>query len=307
MLNLIFALVLLAYLPVSGHEPKGVVYPIWNFPDGRELLFDDPPSDSYEIFDLWGEFVRLDTIYEHSSTRMRNADGEAPDPNDFRSKMYISWDAIYNKIYVQEYRYDNEFNSEFRCGDYIGFKFNPNHLDKQPNLWADTYIRINEEGVAFPGRWPDFTPWYLKPPYVEVASVFENDLLYIQSSWTLWDVLGDSPETSVEFQLEEGQIIGLSWEFWDCDDNIRTDRWFSVGHLPGSGVIEHAMATSDFVLEPENGSIVGFPFFWDDHGVGHIPEDESDDDVEDDESSVDVETDVARQTWGSIKDLFLNR
>ena len=302
----IFALVLLLTWPAGGHELNNTVYPAFQWPWGADEILVDGVIDDKAIYPLFefGHWIL--------STELRNEEGEAPDPSSLYSEILVLWNDDTNRIYLLEFRYDDHvYQSSDLDGDIFLFKAG---LNPEGSATQASFMGVRPDSIYLARQYN----WDVKPPYVEMAfssidkmwdsypEATGEDWLYIESSWTLWEefVYGESDElqSAVEFDLEEGQIIGLAWEYWDLDRSKGPDPevWYSVGHRPGLTRFEN-WALSAFRLEPEDGRFIENYFGYHDFGYHDPPDRLPEDDESEDDSA------VAGRSWGFVKDLFLNR
>ncbi len=260
----------LALASVSfAHQPEGVVYPVFQWPEGQEPVIDG---------DLW-EWDMIPDEYRISSSICRSFNGDSPEAYGLESEIIVSWSESQNKIYILEVRQDDDFilGDPDTYGDAIDIQLDGDHggeliyfsQDEYPDdeerslnkgRRAQSYVQFLPGSTRGPEDtwawfWVSESTWYDQPEYMDMAYVFEGQLrgeglLVTESSWTLWDdFIWNDPDASVQTDLEEGHIIGLGWIYHDFNDE--GDR--SVFYCSGPEAEDQyrtSASISDFLLEP---------------------------------------------------------
>ena len=287
-----------------AHQPEGVVYPVFQWPEYGEPVIDG---------DLW-EWDYVPEYYRISSSICPDYYGDySSGAYGLESEIIISWSESQNRIYILEVRLDDDFilADPDAFGDAIDIQLDGDHGGEPIYFSQDEYPDDEERSLNkgrraqsyvqfLPGStrgpedtwawfWVSESTWYDQPEYMDMAYVFEGQLrgeglLVTESSWTLWDdFIWNDPDASVQTDLEEGHIIGLGWIYHDVNDE--GDR--SVFYCSGPEAEDQyrtSASISDFLLEPLDEYVWGYTF------PPYCPGPEVDDD------SV-----VIWQSWKSIK------
>ena len=250
-MNHSFTLVLLLSLPALGHEPEGQIFPL-----------NPCHSDQLNTFEIDGE-IDDEFLWEivpglkvhpalTSDEIMRNAEGEAP--TDFYSEIYVCWEEWGNRLQLREFRWGDPGKPLYS----FAFHVDVSHKEK-PEL-EDVQMQVMY--YHSPGYGDSIsvfsyprTSWHLDQvevghsqtekipaPIPDADDDWSDRPLYIESSWPVWEVLGDDEESSVRAILEPDQIIGLSFFYHD-----HIQFWTSWGHSRET--------TADFEIKRYNDNI----------------------------------------------------
>ena len=285
--------------PALGHEPEGVVYPVFQWPEGREPvidgnLYDEPLS----LFNLDYEINLAD--WGPRKSYARDEMGQPPTEetqSDLYYKIIVSWSDCTNRLYIQELRLDDVWDYDgfvlrIDADHSGGYVVNPDTKALDELLYVIGLPDNDEPYSLGPYSAVSDHTWHIQSEYVEIAASYMNDTwetnlqgewLYIESSWVLFDNIDlDNPDNSKIMDLEDNMIIGLSWIHHDDDgpddDGYDTSRWFSSGNPD----IFSQNADSDFILEPIDSGL------W-------VNLDRSRD------CAPPVLTQIAPESWGSLK------
>jgi cellulose/xylan binding protein with CBM9 domain len=225
-----------------GHYPPGeflfaVQFPDENLPtvDGNIAEWSVIPQIPYEV----GNDMMSDAVY----SKVR---GEI-DVSDLSVRQIVGWNDNNNRLYIMAEVFDNVHNADredpaqFWADDAWEIYINPTHEDGGDDAGLDYTIKQSFNFAMPPigGNWgqnlPDFE-WRVDP--------FNNDTWQLDFSfegeefgestyyYELWiqplDFIpedGDR-EAAEETDLEEGQIIAMSWTFGDFDEPGTTYQGF---------------------------------------------------------------------------------
>ena len=242
-------------------------------------------------------------------------DGEGNPPTDFsdlNSEVIIGWSDSENKLYVMDQRFDDFYDRDgvgggaggddtiemHHDGDHGGEPFwvsgddFPDADERALNMgrYAQTYHTrfpdlpgsTGEGGETWAWFWVSQSTWHDAPEYMDWGFQIDGQLnqgeatLYIEFNRLMWDeFVWNDPGASVVHDLTEGNIIGLGWMFGDQDgsgtDKPPVELWYISG---AADAWKTSASATDFLLAPVD-------------------------------PRVDFETAVEEESWGRIKEAFV--
>ena len=293
----IVVLALLLAWPGLGHEPKGRLFHASKWVESKWLEGYAPIVDGVPDQPRYGSWSHRD--WPIASWDSRNEEGEAPAPESLYWQIYVTWSPETNRLYLQELRWDDDWSEDdkFILKLDVSHKDNPEPSDVHRysvvlgefDSWDgfdDSYPRVYpEDGVTWwhaqqvesAVSWVKYPGWFID--HEDVSS----PALSIELSFPLWETLDEEDSVRADLEEYECQIIGISWEHWDSDDN---EVWYSWG--------ARGLSTSDFQLD-ELYSFLWFTVTADEGYVEPRPC-----------QTEPVDTAVSGPSWGFVKDLFSN-
>ncbi len=254
-----------------AHLPGGKTYRVFQFPDS--LL---PSMDG----DL-GDWQRVPEAYWIGTAALKDTEkgqGTRVDEEDLGVRVAVGWNQTHNRLYFAVEAQDDVLNIErglppegiwggdifeivvdadHSGGIYNGFSAADSTLE---NRWRSA--QAQNYHVFFPPQSQDWTMWLwgkaqwtCKPPFAAVGWKYEGVAggkgKVHQELWVtpFGDLHWAGPDSSLVHQLQEGQIIGVSWSFLDFDaSDEQYDGFWNLSH--NSRMDHTADLLLDFVLEP---------------------------------------------------------
>ena len=229
---------------VRAHHPKGVTYPIFQFPADRLPTIDGDPSD-------WA--IVPDKLIIDGSHLSDTVMGKGPnmDPKDLAVQVKVAWSPHTNRLYFLYKVYDDMHNFNLARGDIFEVVVDADHSGGRYHSFDDvddkTEARLKSttaqnyhiftppaKGKAWAWVWGE-QQWLIEKPWA--AHAFRYDFgfkeageLYLEFSITPFDYASfRGPRYSALHKLEEGETIGLSWSVLDYDE--RDDRYEGFWNL----------------------------------------------------------------------------
>ena len=305
----IFVLALLLAWPGLGHEPKGRVFHASKWVESKWMEGYAPIVDGVPGQPRYGFWSDRDGPI--ASRDSRNEEGEAPAPESLFWEIYVTWSPETNRLYLQELRFDDDWSEddEFILKLDVSHKDNPEPSDVHRYSvrlgefdsygFADSYPRVYpEDGVTWwhaqqvesAVSWVK-NPWWSTKQHERDGSLADHEdasspALSIELSFPLWETLDEEDSVRADLEEYECQIIGVSWEHWDSDDNDDDEVWYSWG--------ARGLSTSDFQLD----ELYSFLWFTVTADPGYVEPRPC--------QTEPVDTAVSRPSWGFVKDLFSN-
>jgi hypothetical protein len=237
---------LLATLPTFALERPGVVFKVFQFPADKIPRIDGDTSD-WEI---------VPDSYSIGIDQLKDTVHNTPlDRKDLDVKVKVGWVKGENRLYFLYEAYDNYWdfkstglhNDIFELvvdGDLSGGPFiEPMHpsadLLKDQAHFSLHGVHAQNYHIFTPAEGKDWTmvwgcqPWIKHLPYANAAYKYnfhhgQSGKLILEFFITPFDYAAyEGPQRSVESQLSEDKIIGMSWSVLDYDDeNAKTYRGF---------------------------------------------------------------------------------
>jgi len=253
----------------STHFPESALYPVFFFPDSLLPRMDGDLSD----WDIVPERYWTGTRDLMETVRGLGTDF---DEEDLDVRTVVGWSDTHNRLYFAVEAYDDIVNVEregrkgVHGGDIWEIAVDADH--------SGGIYYVRSEDTEFQKRWRSahaqnyhvFLPpksqertmwlageaqWVCSPPYAEVGwrhdGVPMGKGTVYQEMWvTPFDDLNwVGIDSCVVHDLEEGEILGISWSFLDYDANDgRYDGFWNLSHI--TEMDRTADLLPDFVLEP---------------------------------------------------------
>ena len=262
---------------IHAHQPEGVAYRAFQFPDHLTPVIDgnlddwDMVDDSYEI--ATGQFRDL-----------INPDGEAIDSDDFSVRLKVGWNKTVNRLYFAAQVRDDVHQVDRPVGsaavrifqdDALELFIDADHSGGQyanfSELSSDEQLQRNGADanhfvLAGPPPDEDFfvnfsaAAWYalVDGPYTSAAFEFVGvmggaGVMSYEVMLVPFDRVDiNAVFQSVEHVMEEGEIIGFNVEFNDFDANseLFDAKWSLSGQLNSFRFSERF---ADLILMPLEG------------------------------------------------------
>lgn len=245
---LLLIALLLVGLPGSaeGHHPKGVVYPIYQFPPDQLPKIDGDPSDWAgipESYKIDGSHL-MDTVM---------GKGLNMDPKDLAVEVTVAWSPKTNRLYFLYKMYDDMHNFNFARGDIFEVVVDADHSGGRYHSFDDVdelaEARLKSttcqnyhiftppaEGKAWAWVWGE-QQWLIEEPWALHAFQYdfgfkEAGLLYLEFSITPFNYASyRGPKYSALHKMEEGDVMGLSWSVLDYDEeDQRYEGFWNLSH-----------------------------------------------------------------------------
>lgn len=244
------ALVCLAcILPISrvnGHQPPGVEYKIYCFPDDALPVID---GDG-------GDWARVPAEYSVDGSHLRDTvmgKDDRMSPDDLRVEVTVAWSPTTNRLYFLYRVWDDLHNFREDWGDIFEVVLDADHSGGQYHSYSDVTPEVEEKlksthcqnyhiftppGPGRPWAWVwGSQQWLVEKPWSEHAYSYafgpgEPGPLCLEfsiSPFNYASYLG--PEFSAIHKLTAGEIVGLSWSVLDYDeDNERYEGFWNLSH-----------------------------------------------------------------------------
>ena len=303
LLTLVLSLGLVA--AASAHAPEGVVHQAFQWPAGTEPTLDGDLS----------EWAIVPDDYRIPFSICLDGEGNPPtDFSDLNSEVIVGWSESENKLYVMDQRFDDFYDRDgvgggaggddtiemHHDGDHGGEPFwvsgddFPDADERALNMgrYAQTYHTrfpdlpgsTGEGGETWAWFWVSQSTWHDQPEYMDWGFQIDGQLnsgeatVFIEFNRVMWDeFVWNDPDASVQTDLQEESIIGLGWMFGDQDgsgtneEKPPVETWFMSG---AADAWKTSASASDFLLAPVD-------------------------------PRVDFETAVEEESWGRIKEAFV--
>ena len=283
-------------------------------PDKEFRIFQFPQHQIPRIdgdFSDWSMVPETYTIGLNALKNTRFGEGKNPDPKDFDLKVKVGWVKGLNRLYFYIDAYDDFWDFKdpslrqdiFELvvdGDHSGGSFIDeknwdfkNRTKEQP-FFTGKGTKAQNYHIFTPAlnkdwamAWGNF-PWIKEFPYANAAYHYnfkqgESGRLQMEFYITPYDFASfDGPEHSIESQLKENELIGLSWSMLDFDGKS-CESFLNLSHdfrmisdasylcafrlmPPEDGLINRIEANWKFKTESKDKWIIRFF----DHSVGQI-------------------------------------
>ena len=253
-----------------AHVPEGVLYPVFLFPDSLLPTMDGDLSDWEIVPDRYWTGTRdlMETV---------RGLGTDFDEEDLAVRTVVGWSDTYNRLYFAVEAYDDIVNVEregrrgVHGGDIWEIVVDADHSGGIYNGFSSTDTELeNRWRSAHAQNYHTFLPpeskertmwlwgeaqWACTPPYGDLGwrhdgSPMGKGTVYQEMWLTPFDDLNwVGIDSSRVHDLEEGEILGISWSFLDYDaDDGKYDGFWNLSHMTR---MDHtADLLPDFVLEP---------------------------------------------------------
>lgn len=233
---LVLALILTCGVPAPSHAhfPPGVEYPVYQFSDTRLPKIDGDPSDWSQVPAKYhiGTSALEDTVMGH---------GANFDPHDLDVDVVVGWNEKTNRLYFL-YRVDDDMHQfSPKWGDIFEIVLDADHsggryhtfddVDKKTearlmSAQCQNYHIFIPPGPGRPWAWVwGEQQWLVGKPWS--AHAYRYDFKYKEPG-RLWLEFYITPfdyasyrgaRFSAAHDLEENQILGLSWSVLDYDES----------------------------------------------------------------------------------------
>ena len=257
-------LLLLALCPCAlAHQPPGVTYHVFQFPDGKLPKIDGDPSD-------WKIVPKQFTIDgSHLEDTVRGK-GKNMDPADLAVEVTVGWSPKTNRLYFLYKVYDDVHNFHPEWGDIFEIVIDSDHsggryhgfddVDKETEArlactTAQNYHIFTPPGEGRPWAWvwPGRQQWLVDKPWAERAYKYDfgykqAGVLYLEFYITPFNYASHlGPKFSALHKMEAGQVMGLSWSVLDYDESHkRYEGFWNLSHA--TRMDRTADLLPDFVL-----------------------------------------------------------
>ena len=240
-------LVLLASSRVtSAHHPNDVTYGVFQFPKGKIPKIDGDPSD-------WGIVPRTYMIDGSHLKDTVMGKGTKMDPKDLAVEVTVGWSPETNRLYFLYKMYDDVHNFNVARGDIFEVVVDADHSGGRYHSFKDvdekTEARLKSTTAQ---NYHIFTPpakgkkwcwvwgsqqWLIEKPWGEAAYNYDFKMgqpgvLYLECTITPFDYASfRGPKHSALHQMEEDEVVGLSWSVLDYDKNdSRYEGFWNLSH-----------------------------------------------------------------------------
>ena len=230
--------------PTVAHDPPDLIIPAAQFPAGAEPVIDGNPVEwgpiSVETYGSVGELLYPVGAATKEGRVLENAGQGEINPADFQIRHKLGWSANTNKFYWLTEVYDDLHvvgrldPGRFWVDDSIEYGFNFKHqaIDDQIYTEGDVSTQFTYKWTipALEGQYEFLNPraertWLLDgTKWLNIEWTFEGDEFgestYFYEAWIRpFDFIPDDGDRAAaeETDLEEGQVIAISWTFGDFD------------------------------------------------------------------------------------------
>ena len=281
LLCVIIAFTLFLINPISAQTDEGKLYKIYQFPDNKLPVLDGDLSDWSMIPDSY--IIDASHIRDE---RLADESKQIPDPKDLDVQVIVAWHNKTNRIYFMVKKYDdfNNFNrpnlAQIQGDDIFEIVIDADNSESScftdPRKWKPGQEKLQS---VFEQNYHTFMPpregniitwiwgiprWLERKEFQDGFCKFEgkhgdSGWSYLEWYITPYDYASHlGPDYSAVHDLEEGDIIGLSWSFIDWDENEkRNDGFYNLAH--DFRMIRDGKFLPKFRLEAIENMPSGFP------------------------------------------------
>ena len=254
----------------SAHYPEGQLFPVFQFTDDQVPVMDGDLSD-WDIVPA--------AYWTGTSDLMETVRGLGTDfdEQDLAVETAVGWNDTHNRLYFVVRAHDDVVNMEhegwggIHGGDLWEVVVDGDHSGGIYNGFSSTdTVLENRHKSAHCQNYHAFLPplsadytvwlwgeaqWVCSPPYSQTGWSFEGEpegrgTVHQEMSLTPFDDLNwVGIDSSRVHDLQEGEILGISWSFLDYDhDDGKYDGFWNLSHMTR---MDHtADLLPDFVLLP---------------------------------------------------------
>lgn len=273
---LVPGLTLLLRAAASAHHPQEALYRVFQFPDDRVPAMDGDLGD-WEIVpqSYWTDTGDLMETVRGIGTQV--------DEEDLSVLTAVGWNETHNRLYFAVRAHDDVVNVEhegsggIHGGDLWEIVVDGDHSGGIYNGFSATDAALEDRlrsshaqnyHIFLPPLSADWTMWLwgkaqwtCTAPFSQVGWEYAGEpggagTVYQEASITPFDDLHWAGlDSSRVHDLEEGQILGISWSFLDYDeDDTNYDGFWNLSHMTR---MDHtADLLPDFVLAPVDPELV---------------------------------------------------
>ncbi len=289
------ALTLSLSVSVSAHSPEDLILPAFQWPAGLEPTLDG----------LGNEYEIIPSLYWQTTEMFPDTQGGREiDASNFDARATVTYSLGTNRLYFYSEVFD-DFNRPgdtwqiLLDGDHTGGECYPGgddgeRLNGSQCYQTETYNNWGESllGTEIVHFFWGAATWLPEVGWYNAAATFEGELYGPGTTWLeikqapTNDINPAGMDQSIEHIMNEGEIIGIHYNWMDYDVGCRAPRegedcsgWDAFYNLSQSDIgFRSADGTTDFFLSPVDDSV----------DFGAIP------------------TAVEAKTWGRIKADFVD-
>ena len=272
-------IIMLMVHALSLRAQTDVRYKVYQFPDDKLPVLDGNLDEWKNIPDTY--IIGADQLLDERL----DADAQKPAKEDLDVEVIVGWNNTTNRIYFMVKKYDdfNNFNrpnlAQIQGDDIFEVVIDADNSE-HPCFTDARRFRPGQEKLhsVFEQNYHTFMPdrhgivtwiwgvprWLEEKPYSDGICTFngkhgDSGWSYLEWYITPYDYASHlGPEKSAVHDLEEGDIMGLSWSFIDWDENERrSDGFYNLAH--NFEMIRQGKFLPKFRLEPVESESASFP------------------------------------------------